>query len=280
MISERLDKEGIMFELLATEKAQDPFHFAQTIDLDKYCLLIGAGGDGTVHEVVNGMLMRSDKKRVPIAILPNGSGDCFCMGLGIMNMEQALNYICKGETIMVDVHRVLLDHENEESLPEGKERLEHCRYMINASGCAMPPLLAQKAKPYKQSFGKLSYKIATLVETCKGNLVNDNYEVFIDGVSVGSPQQEHSTICLMAFNGKYCGGGMMHPYSCMNDGMTDIMWAADPTVNSLSGIVSVMRKNKEGLQVYDHQWTYFRGKQLIVRFKGKQMRRPPTEFGA
>lgn len=45
------------------------------MDIDKYSALIAVGGDGTFHEVVNGLLHRPDKKRLPIAFLPNGSGN-------------------------------------------------------------------------------------------------------------------------------------------------------------------------------------------------------------
>lgn len=37
-----------------------------------------AGGDGSIHDVVNGMLHRKDKRKVPIAYLPNGSGNDCC----------------------------------------------------------------------------------------------------------------------------------------------------------------------------------------------------------
>lgn len=217
-------------------------------------MLIACGGDGTVHEVVNGLLMREDKKNIPVAFLPNGSGDDFCSALGIMNMDDALNYICKGETIKVDTVRVLLDNATEDTLPEGMARYDFCRHMVINSGCAMPPLVSLKAKPYKQCCGKSSYTIATILEACKGNLVSDNFEVIIDGVSVGSPQQEHSTICLMAFNGKYTGGGMqMDPYACLNDGIADIFWTSDPAVNNLSGVAGAMDKAKKGgAHVNDH----------------------------
>ena len=91
------------------------------IDISNYSLLVTAGGDGTHHEVVNGLLARADKKRIPLAFLPNGSGDDFCSAVGIMSMDHGLDYICKGETIKVDTIQCLLDHESEETLPEGLE---------------------------------------------------------------------------------------------------------------------------------------------------------------
>ena len=49
-------------------------------------MLVAAGGDGSYHEVVNGMLVRPDKKKVPIGMIPNGSGNDTCTSIGVMNL--------------------------------------------------------------------------------------------------------------------------------------------------------------------------------------------------
>jgi diacylglycerol kinase family enzyme len=46
---------------------------------------VACGGDGTVHEVVNGMLAREDRLRVPVGIIPNGTGNGVSCGLGMRN---------------------------------------------------------------------------------------------------------------------------------------------------------------------------------------------------
>lgn len=51
------------------------WEIGQTIDLDKYSAMVAVGGDGTYHEVVNGMLHRVDHKKIPVAFIPNGSGN-------------------------------------------------------------------------------------------------------------------------------------------------------------------------------------------------------------
>jgi diacylglycerol kinase family enzyme len=226
------------------------------------------------------MLMREDKKRIPLAFLPNGSGDDFCSSLGILSMDHALDYICKGETIKVDTVRVLLDHESEETLPEGPERYNVCRHMLTNSGLAMTPLVSIKAQFWKGCCGKASYTIAAILEAIKGNLVSDHFEILVDGERVENKEQ-HSSICIMAFNGKFTGGGMMlDPYGCVNDGMLDIIWTSDPAVNNLMGVSGLMDKAKAGgIHVYDHQSKCFRGKQIIARFKGKDIRNPPATYG-
>jgi diacylglycerol kinase family enzyme len=85
----------------------------------------------------------------------------------------------------------------------------------------------------------------------------------------------------MTCNGKYTGGGMIiNPYACINDGMVDITWISDPRLNNLGGVSSMLGKAKDGgVQAYDQQSKYVRGKKIVVSFKGKQVRTPPQEWG-
>ena len=46
-------------------------------------MLVVVGGDGSIHEVVNGMMNREDKKKIPIAGIPNGSGDDYLNSIGV-----------------------------------------------------------------------------------------------------------------------------------------------------------------------------------------------------
>jgi len=80
-IEERLRSEDIEYELKPTQAAGDTFRYAYDLDIEKYSLLVAAGGDGTYHEVINGMLMRKDGKKLPIGLIPNGSGNDLCNSL-------------------------------------------------------------------------------------------------------------------------------------------------------------------------------------------------------
>ena len=74
------------------------------------------GGDGTFHEVVNGMLHRQDKKQLPLAFIPNGTGNDVCKCFKIKDVETALNFGKARNTIKIDVFKALLDYETEEEL--------------------------------------------------------------------------------------------------------------------------------------------------------------------
>ena len=60
---------------------------AQEIDIDSHSALVAVGGDGTLHEVINGMMFRKDKKRVPVAFVPNGSGNDTCHSIGVHSID-------------------------------------------------------------------------------------------------------------------------------------------------------------------------------------------------
>lgn len=68
---------------------------AMTFEIDLFSALILVGGDGTIHEGINGLMRRQDKKRIPVGLLPNGSGDdaCGSISLEINDIHKALDYI-------------------------------------------------------------------------------------------------------------------------------------------------------------------------------------------
>ena len=94
----------------------DAWRIAQTLPINEHSAIIAVGGDGTLHEVVNGLMFRSDKKKIPIAFVPNGTGNDTCKSLGVNSIEQALEYIQKGDTLKIDLNRVFIDSETFEEV--------------------------------------------------------------------------------------------------------------------------------------------------------------------
>jgi diacylglycerol kinase family enzyme len=266
-----LNNEKIAFEFLETQKYFDTFNFAKDLDIDKYSVLCATGGDGTYHEVINGMLARDDKRKIPIALLPNGSGNDLCSSIGIWSLDHALDYICKGECTALDTIRVLLDHESEDSLPEGEERSSLCRHFDINAGVAIVGKIVDGAIPWKGCCGKKSYDIATIVQKCKGNFVYEDYEIEIDGEKVENVEVVRS-IFIMFFNGKYTGGGSVgNPFACMNDGLIDMTWTDHPDMASLMGVAGMLDQAKkgQGIQAYDGKSKYMRGRKIKMTFNGR-----------
>ena len=66
------------------------FFMKDRIDMDDYSCIAIAGGDGTIHEIINGMMYRPDKKKLPLALLPNGSGNDFASCFLLNSVSQGL----------------------------------------------------------------------------------------------------------------------------------------------------------------------------------------------
>jgi diacylglycerol kinase family enzyme len=82
-----LSQKQIPYQIYETKGYMDAWKIAETISADDTSALIAVGGDGTLHEVVNGMMFRRDKRRIPIAFVPNGSGNDTCKSLGIQSID-------------------------------------------------------------------------------------------------------------------------------------------------------------------------------------------------
>ena len=69
-----------------------------------YACVICSGGDGTLDEVVSGMLEHPDKPAVPIGYIPMGSTNDFALSLGIpVNAKAAARVAARGKVIGCDL---------------------------------------------------------------------------------------------------------------------------------------------------------------------------------
>ena len=71
------DANGADLFIIETTFAGHAKELANQIDLENYDGFLAIGGDGTLHEVVNGMLTRKDHQKIPIGIIPGGSGNSY-----------------------------------------------------------------------------------------------------------------------------------------------------------------------------------------------------------
>jgi YegS/Rv2252/BmrU family lipid kinase len=74
------------------------------VSADGFDVVLVAGGDGTVHEVVNGIMAREEAGRPALAVLPSGSGDDYAKMLGLPDtVEGALGVLGSGKVRRLDV---------------------------------------------------------------------------------------------------------------------------------------------------------------------------------
>lgn len=208
LVAEEAAQRGSAFEVDWVETGH-PGHasdLAEQAAKEGYDRIIAIGGDGTIHEVVNGLMRVESDQRPSIGVLPVGSGNDFAHNFGIPNsLEEAVHSLFGQQTRAVDVLSVM----------DGSGRQE---YFNNTMGIGFTGAVNIATRSKKQWRGFLLYLVAVL-ETILFNPPALQIECqFNDDPPVNKSISTFS-IC----NGPREGGGFpVVPHAVMDDGL--ISW--------------------------------------------------------
>jgi diacylglycerol kinase (ATP) len=98
------DWSGTVYPTHATELAK------QAVE-QGYKLVVAVGGDGTVHEIINGLMDFSAEERPRLGVVPMGSGNDFAHNTGIhTRAEMAMRQVFTGKTRKIDLGVIEDDH--------------------------------------------------------------------------------------------------------------------------------------------------------------------------
>ncbi len=101
----RLREEGHHVRPRLTFEAGDAARFAASAARARFDLVVAAGGDGTINEVVNGL--RRSRWQPRLGVVPTGTANDFATGLGVPeDIVEALRVAVGGRPRAVDVARV------------------------------------------------------------------------------------------------------------------------------------------------------------------------------
>jgi len=102
-IAAMFKRRNIKIDIVKTEKKGHGTKLAKEAVRKRYNVVIAMGGEGTINEVLNGIV----KTKVKLGIIPLGTENIMATELGIpFDPIQACKVILKGKTKMVDVGRV------------------------------------------------------------------------------------------------------------------------------------------------------------------------------
>ena len=104
-----LSQAGRSVDVCQTVRAGDATEIARSRSLEEVGAVCLIGGDGTLHEVLNGLLTREDSLRPPLGIIPCGTGNTVAADLGIHDPFQAVKCIVAGHTRPIDLLRVEME---------------------------------------------------------------------------------------------------------------------------------------------------------------------------
>ncbi len=100
------ERAGVDLDVRETKRAGHATELIRDLSLAKFDGICVVGGDGTAHEAVQGLMTRRPEDRIPIALIPAGTGNTLHHELGCEDPVAAVQYAIAGRTRSVDVARV------------------------------------------------------------------------------------------------------------------------------------------------------------------------------
>jgi diacylglycerol kinase (ATP) len=193
--------------------APDQFHISrQAGDAERFAreaaqagveLIVSAGGDGTLNEIVNGLA--SAQCSAALGLVPLGTGNDFARSLGIpTDIDAAMELLRTGATRALDLVRVTSDQ---------------VRYFVNVSSGGFSGVVDEKLTPeLKRTWGPLAYLrcAAAAFSELRGYVAR----VTLDDTA---PIEENLYNVVIA-NGRYVAGGIpIAPEADLSDGLLDVL---------------------------------------------------------
>ncbi len=180
---------------------------------DKAKKIIAIGGDGTISEIVSGII-QSGNKNIELGVLNLGTGGDFCRTLQISsNINKGIERLKNGIATETDIGSITYIGNNNKSEE---------RYFINIAGCGMAGEVVRTINKSKKLFGSFSYYLSSVQ-----NLFSYKNKKLLISIDDGEPK-EFVAVTVAVCNGKYFGGGMqISPNSEISDGLLNITIIGD-----------------------------------------------------
>jgi diacylglycerol kinase (ATP) len=167
--------------------------------------IVVLGGDGTVHEVINGLMQVSDGVRPQLGIVPVGSGNDFVRGARTeRNPEQAF--------------RLAFNDDHARRMDVGYLRVagKPASYWVNVLGIGFDAAVTQQSLRIKRIRGSAMYFVAAL------RTIIENYNALMLDMEIDGVKRAQAVQMLTIGNGTREGGGFITtPGSRIDDGVLD-----------------------------------------------------------
>ena len=226
-----LEKAGVSYKAMFTGGVDNAIAISRKAAARGYRKFVAVGGDGTAHDVLNGIaeyVYSSAAEGVllsefTLGVLPVGSGNDWVRSTGVPGeLEQAVAVLAAGHTMLQDVVRVsTLDYAGPASDLAAASAADvlNVSYMLNVGGVGIDARVCEIVNRKKERGlrGKKLYVQALLY--CIMHRTTSRAIVYCDGDEVF-----RGDYYSMAFGvGKYSGGGMRQtPKAELGDGLLDV----------------------------------------------------------
>ena len=219
-IKQFLDDNNLNYEIHTTKEIGHAISLAEELCKDPGTAVIAAGGDGTINEVINGLMHAKNNKHelTPIfGVLAIGRGNDFAYGAGVpATLEDCLNALIKGNFQPIDVGLI-----KGGDYPSG-------RYFGNGIGVGFDTIVGLEAAKMKHIHGAAGYMIGAL-KTLITYPAAPEIEMEING-----EKEVYTPALVSIMNGRRMGGTFfMAPDGKNNDGLLNLCMTQQGTRRKL-----------------------------------------------
>jgi diacylglycerol kinase (ATP) len=185
-----------------------------------YERVVALGGDGTVHEIANGLMQLPPEKRPAMGIVPVGTGNDFAHSLGIPPApEDALRLAFQGPTRWVDAASVA-------------DNRGHSEYWLNTLGIGFDAVVNIRSRRIPIFEGFAVYFLALLQAILR------DYTPYRAHVRTDQGEWEELMLMLILANGRREGGGfLVSPQARQDDGTLE--YAGVTTISRLRMLMTI-----------------------------------------
>ena len=212
-VEQKMQKLGIPFVTVMTDHKKHAIALSEEAANEGYRKIIAVGGDGSAHEILNGICRWCDSTGTPteeftIGVIPIGSGNDWVKSLGISHdydkIVSLIGQECTGTTDVVKV-----------SVGDGS-----AKYMLNIGGTGFDSQVCDRVNIQKESGMRSSMIYLNSLIYTIFHISAKQFKVIADGET----RYEGECYSIALGNGKYSGGGMRQvPNADLDDGILDYM---------------------------------------------------------
>lgn len=249
-LAKSLQDAGVDFDLEITQRQGHAVELARKARLDGVELVIAAGGDGTYHEVMNGLTEEGKlvNPSTVMGVVTTGSGCDFPRSINMprYDWKATADVIKAGKVKLIDIVKATY---------VGPYGAHQTRAFLNASNAGLTSETLLSAESFKVLGGKAGYLLAGIKTLMAYK--NRDIRLVVDGEEAFSGKAVMTTVG----NGKYCGGGIMFtPAADVADGLIDAV---------ITGDLNVWEVLREIPRIYNGGHL---ANPKIKAFKGRRMR--------
>lgn len=242
-VQKEMENEGWVVQIEISQSRGYFIDYLSNVPLKSFDYLGVVGGDGTMHEVLNGLMRRVLFPEIPVILFPCGTGNAFNHDINSLDLPTSVQHLKQGNTKTIDIFCVEFDDKIAERL-----------YAFNILGYGLVANINTESERLRR-LGKARYTLAALIHIFQN-------PPFRAKITIDNQVWTGDFCFVLASNTIYTGNAMkMSPEAILDDGLLDFTVVPHTTFWHLLKLFPLIFSGKH---ITSPLLTYIKGKRLSI----------------